>query len=118
MDEIKATLITYLTTIRAGGVDLAEYGLQEQKLYRDVDIDKEFLVSSSYRNRLRRFVVRLIGFTYGPTPEDWKVWFSEPTDIYVGEFWHGIENPWEHISGAWEHIPGAWVENDSGYDSK
>lgn len=46
--------------------------------------------------------VYLIGFKYGPEPEDWDIYWDEPTDMFAGEFWELIENPPPQIPGAWE----------------
>jgi hypothetical protein len=43
----------------------------------------------------------LVGFTYGPSPDDWRFWGSDPTDEFAGDFWHMPENPWGRMPGAW-----------------
>ncbi|KAK7918094.1 hypothetical protein PG985_009968 [Apiospora marii] len=49
--------------------------------------------------------VQVDAMVYGPCIEDWKVWVSEPTEVFVGDFWQGVESP-EKL-----YVPGAWVED-------
>lgn len=103
-------LHAWLDIIRSCGIDLLEYGIQTKRflrevggrfnfaIYRDVWFDSR----DSWKNGL--FKVRLISFTYGSHPEDWKLWWSEPTDGLVGDFWREIEP--EPLC-----IPGSWVED-------
>jgi len=59
----------------------------------------------------------LISFTYGPRPEDWKFWFSEPSDPYAGDFWAMVEEgrPWiddeEAMGDHPQPMPGSWSED-------
>ncbi|KAK8108828.1 hypothetical protein PG984_014629 [Apiospora sp. TS-2023a] len=48
--------------------------------------------------------VQIDALVYGPCTEDWKIWISEPTEVFVGDFWQGVEHP-EPL-----YVPGAWVE--------
>ena len=89
----------WLEDLQSCGVDLLEYGKKEKELhghYTEVLGD-----CRSYSNGC---TLRLVGFTYGASPEDWKVWFSEPTDEYAGDFWWLVEQPDE------KPMPGMWVD--------
>lgn len=51
--------------------------------------------------------VRLINFRYLPDPVDRRLWWSDPTDEFAGEFWKLVESS---LLGDPElHMPGAWV---------
>lgn len=58
--------------------------------------------------------MRLVGVKGGPRPEDWKFWWSQPTDGLVGEFWSLVEREQEETGFLEEEplcaIPGTWVE--------
>ncbi|RYP07837.1 hypothetical protein DL765_008990 [Monosporascus sp. GIB2] len=41
-------------------------------------------------------------YKYGPEPEDWDVYWSEPTDEFAGDFWELVENPPLQVPGAWD----------------
>jgi hypothetical protein len=53
---------------------------------------------------------RLISFSYGPQPDDWKFWFADPTDCFAGIFWKE-EN--REDDEAEYPLPGAWEESFS-----
>jgi hypothetical protein len=45
--------------------------------------------------------VHLFSLSYGPNPEDWHVWFDNPVDEVVGEFWEMVEREEEIMPGTW-----------------
>lgn len=103
----------WLNIIRECGIDLLEYGRQENKRLKDEEKGYEFTIwrdtwDETSRNwedlENGRFEVRLIGFEYGSEPGDWKLWWSEPTDALVGDFWREVEP-----EPLW--IPGSWGED-------
>lgn len=63
-----------------------------------------------YRRKDQAFIesapitIRLIGFSYGPSPEDWHCWYSNLRDEFASEFWEMVENGDPSV-----RIPGAWV---------
>jgi hypothetical protein len=60
------------------------------------------------------FNIRLLGITYGPRPEDWIFWFSEPSDPFAGDFWAMIEEE-EH----WRMFEKGWFfETESDFDEE
>ena len=95
-------LLTWLQTLQGFGIDLERYGKTEYKLF--------YQESSSWRNLdllipgrgEEVYPPRLIGLQVGPEPEDWKVWLSEPSDEFAGEFWDMLEHPERTIPGAWD----------------
>jgi hypothetical protein len=95
-------LLTWLQTLQGFGIDLERYGKTEHKLF--------YQESSSWRNlellmegsRGEVYPLRLIGLQVGPEPEDWKLWLSEPSDEFAGDFWDMVEHPERTIPGAWD----------------
>jgi hypothetical protein len=129
MEYLVAMLARWVKMLLKCGIDLEDYGRWEQLNmqnddkdltfeWREYVIEKEQYVSHS-------FDFRLINFSYGPQPEDWKFWFSELTDPFAGEFWAIVEErrPWdadedmdedsddEEFDTQEEAIPGAWKED-------
>jgi hypothetical protein len=99
-----AALKIWLADLQTVGVDLDEFGRIEQQFYNSGYISKDIL----YRRRIEGHVARerLINFTYGSSPDDWHIWFSESTDAFAGDFWNLIERQAEVMPGAWpEDLP-------------
>ncbi|KAJ2990764.1 hypothetical protein NUW58_g2790 [Xylaria curta] len=108
-------LKVWLALLQRGGFDLAEYGAREKHqlaceqrsspqryyIYGELDYDpmQEYVEDSG-------MVIRLIALTYGSEIDDWKFWWSEPTDTFVGQFWEAIEP-------KLLRIPGSWVDDDA-----
>lgn len=104
-------VILWLNILQEYGIDLLDYGRQEKRRLKDQDNGWTFRLwrdlwhEDKYDiNRNGRFEVRLIGFEYGRQPGDWKLWWSEPTDGLVGDFWEEMDP--EPLC-----IPGSWDEN-------
>jgi hypothetical protein len=108
-DIIEKSLRVYLLVLKASGVDLLGYGQKEKQLHDQHSIDKAFNYNFWPNDTRPGFkssssataTWHLIGFTYGPSLDDWRVWGSQPTDVFAGSFWRMIESPWERMPGAW-----------------
>lgn len=99
----------WLSILRELGIDLLEYGRQERqnlkdqengydfRMWRDVWHERSYLKTDN-----GMFEVRLISFEYGREPGDWKLWWSEPTDGLVGDFWREVEPEPLCIPGSWD----------------
>ncbi|KAI8951744.1 hypothetical protein F4801DRAFT_601094 [Xylaria longipes] len=104
-------LKVWLRTLKQEGVDLVHYGrreleiLQEEETYRDWDVAVSYPRRQGELYLYYKAPFRLIGFTYGPNPEDWVIYLSQPTDLFAGEFFGMINNPQRNI-------PGYWGDND------
>lgn len=103
------TMQMWLNILEECGVDLLEYGRQEMQRLMDQDIGWEFRISRDVwherpfmRTQNGEFEVRLISLEYGSQPGDWKLWWSEPTDGLVGDFWREIEPESLRIPGSWD----------------
>lgn len=96
MERCNEALGALLRGLQGVGINLKEFGETEELLLKDQGgcIDFRAFGRSSH------FVIRLIGFSYGPTPEDWCLWVSEPSDEFVGDFWEMIDRRME--------MPGGW----------
>lgn len=107
----ETALHAWLEIIRDCGIDLLEYGNQTKRVLRELGGDYNFNIWRDVwgeRGWTRipngLFEVRLISFNYGSQPGDWKLWWSEPTDELVGNFWREMDP-----EPLW--IPGSWVED-------
>ncbi|CZR68075.1 uncharacterized protein PAC_17974 [Phialocephala subalpina] len=107
---IEAVMRIYLLVLAQSGIDILSYGQKEKELHDQDAVDKTFqYVFFPLGRKNTQWKVlsavqatwNLIGFTYGPTPDDWRIWGSQPTDDFVGDFWCMIESPWERMPGAW-----------------
>lgn len=108
---------SWLTLLEQCGLDLEKYGAQEKhrasrhsaprtiRIFRDVWYDMPRTFPELSLNS--QMETRLISFEYGSRVDDWKLWWSEPTDELVGDFWKEIEPEEEML-----YIPGSWVEED------
>ena len=47
----------------------------------------------------------ILGFSHGPKPSDWQLWWRYPGDQLVGIFWSLVEDP--ELA-----VPGSWIEDD------
>ncbi|KAF4629247.1 hypothetical protein G7Y89_g8899 [Cudoniella acicularis] len=108
--RIEGLITFYLTILKKSGIDLCVYGREEKRLHDEDLVDKTFQYTfwpASFRQNPRVAWSSaigswdLIGFAYGPSPDDWSIWGSQPTDIFAGDFWRMIESPWERMPGAW-----------------
>ncbi|KAJ5798310.1 uncharacterized protein N7503_007606 [Penicillium pulvis] len=88
-----------LRDLQGAGVNLKDFGEREELILQDQGGYIDFRTFG----RSWCFVIRLIGFSYGPTPEDWCLWVSEPSDEFVGDFWAMVDRRME--------MPGGWSED-------
>ncbi|KAF2995137.1 hypothetical protein E8E14_002489 [Neopestalotiopsis sp. 37M] len=104
----------WLQVLKDGGVDLQKYGQRETELFNmelygrnfplyNVDSDGDEVCWDNY---LRLDLV-LIGFQYGKEVDDWKLWWTEHTDAYAGDFWKSIESSAQSFE---QRVPGAWID--------
>ena len=101
---LSCTLYTWIYDLNASGIDLQQYGELETALGLK---DKVNLIRRLDFGEEKFYI---IGFSYGPTVEDWKFWFSEPTDYLAGKFWAMIEKS-PSYSDSYCTIPGSWPED-------
>ncbi|KAL4914343.1 hypothetical protein BDW62DRAFT_204734 [Aspergillus aurantiobrunneus] len=90
----------WVSELRLAGVDLGVFGARERRLYATADIDLEFFVVVG-GPRGERLPFRILDLVYGPEPEDWRIWVTNPVDEMVGEFWKMMERKEEVMPGTW-----------------
>lgn len=107
----------WISCLGEAGVDLRQYGETERELqFTDLATTTfEYFFRRGVGNLYLCVDIRFIGFSYGPRPEDWHFWFSEPPDPFAGEFWEMVERTSLEVSMQAENaasfaMPGSWVE--------
>ena len=106
---ITATSIPYLYTwldqLKYMGRDLNTYGYEEQKFHLEHDCSPYFqaYILDSYRRCRPPYYswLRLVSFTYGLEPDDWKFYFIEIMEDWFVQFWDMVEHPEYKMPGAW-----------------
>ncbi|CZR66958.1 uncharacterized protein PAC_16857 [Phialocephala subalpina] len=100
-------LMSWLKVLRECGIDLVAYGLQEKQIHRTFNVRKSWWPGGVLaRNFDWRIVVehRLIGFDYGPEPDDWRFWFTTELEPYFLDFWDMLDHPERAMPGAWDDL--------------
>lgn len=92
----------WLRQLNKAGVDLVEYGQEEQRLHLTRRVDKE-----CWFNRLS---ICLIGFNYCTVPDDWQLYIKEAMGNSLAQFWYMVDHPELRIPGAWD------TDDDSDYE--
>jgi hypothetical protein len=104
-DNGRLALLAWLRMLKNSGIDLEAYGRKEASILSRENAEwlgREIPLGHLFRSY--RLSLRLIGFEFGPNPEDWRFWFSEPTDQLAGEFWDMMEHPERRMPGAWDEF--------------
>jgi hypothetical protein len=103
--QLEYTLYCWLADLTAAGVDLEKYGATESSIRQ--------------RRTLGDFTFHftdfgLVGFSHGSLVTDWQFWFSNPRDIFAGDFWAMIEAIQDDDLGPEPtlDIPGSWSEGE------
>jgi hypothetical protein len=102
----------WASMMRDIGVDLETYGRTEDYLLHSEFTDCWIPVAVLHTNEahdsplgsanlIRVAVARIIGLNYGPEPEYWHLWVTNPIDEFVGEFWEMVERSLEVMPGTW-----------------
>jgi len=116
-------MMPWLCSLEQAGVNLSSYGRKEKALIESGRLKVDFIFE--YDLHIKEYwgnssivpmSLHLIGFEYGPKPDNWKFWISDPTDEFVGDFWHLIGDTWEVMGEVplnetpWETMAGAWID--------
>ncbi|KAH8803963.1 hypothetical protein F5882DRAFT_392697 [Hyaloscypha sp. PMI_1271] len=116
LKALNKTLGDWLFSLLECGVDLQDYGVWETISSQNKDFRHFWYYSSRLGNAGNEnsdfyqsvrysadFDIRLLGITYGPRPEDWIFWFSEPSDPFAGDFWAMVEGEehWRMFEKGW-----------------
>ncbi|KAJ5546625.1 hypothetical protein N7494_004210 [Penicillium frequentans] len=89
----------WLHELKSAGIDLIRYGETEKRLWAEGTLWRE--IDGWNIAEQASDMQRVIGFSYGSSPEDWNMWLAEASDDFVGQFWEIIERPVEVMPGAW-----------------
>ncbi|KAI9376520.1 hypothetical protein BJX61DRAFT_538758 [Aspergillus egyptiacus] len=99
----------WVSEVKLAGVDLVTYGGNELACYDSMH-QPEFPVWI-WNRKITRVLhyfssawcqqCRMLGFHYGPEPEDWYIWVTNPVDDFAGEFWEMLEREEEIMPGTW-----------------
>ena len=89
----------WLEDLHTSGVNLLDYGQKEKAIWTRYPYGRNYFYFNSELEY--QYNCSLIGFTYGASPSDWRIWISEPTDHFAAEFWSMIEAPEEMMPGSW-----------------
>jgi hypothetical protein len=92
-------LRSWVEALHHARVDLELYGEKETELQLSGAVSKD-VFGHRYSGPGHQSW-RIIGFSYGARPNDWKLWVSESTDEFAGQFWDMIDHPERKIPGAW-----------------
>ncbi|KAJ6789150.1 hypothetical protein PWT90_11073 [Aphanocladium album] len=98
--ETERALKRWLEDLQKSGVDLDEYGKEEDRIFMETDWIRSLrycFTNGVYNDG----GCRLASFTYGSEPGDWKFEWELERDELTGEFWEMIENPTLNMVGAW-----------------
>jgi hypothetical protein len=99
--DLTPAIQLWVGELQLAGVDLVEYGIKEKALQASDLVDTYLDVYWQFQEDVLNF--RYFSLSYGPNPQDWHIWTSDPVDELANEFWEMME-----ISV--KTMPGAWVE--------
>ncbi|KAM3520101.1 hypothetical protein MY4038_009551 [Beauveria bassiana] len=100
--KVELSLQNWLEDLQKGGIDLKNYGQEEEKIFRQLNIFRsKAFEAESWPLGSSPATYALIGFNHGPEPKDWELEWELDTDELVGEFWEHIENQDIRMVGAW-----------------
>ena len=94
----------WLELLHELGNDLVEYGQGEKEFHMHTrSIYADYCCIE--HGHVKCYYYRLISFSYGPSPEDWKFWFTGMKEWevseYLPQFWTMIDHPEWAMPGAW-----------------
>ncbi|KAE8452633.1 hypothetical protein EG329_013892 [Mollisiaceae sp. DMI_Dod_QoI] len=102
-NHIESVLMTWIKALKESGVDLEEYGREEQHIHLTCNVVKNWCIHELSSRNGKNYIVeiRLVRFKYGPEPEDWKFWFIQELEPWFFEFWDMVDHPERAMPGTW-----------------
>lgn len=107
IDALSKFLQLWLLNLAKLGTCLRLYGNEERRLQDEDLVRKDFNrfildpVEWQIAPDYSFGTMRLIGFASNASANEWKLWWSEPTDEFAGDFWRLCEDEPTRIPGAW-----------------
>lgn len=85
--QLYSGIDAWLDTLARNQVDLLSYGRKERALYKEglSHIQHSWFISGSHMSR--PIHLHLIGITFGPARENWRLWWADGHEEYAGDFW-------------------------------
>ncbi|KAK1455496.1 hypothetical protein CMEL01_04256 [Colletotrichum melonis] len=101
LQQSQRGMSAWLDVLTLNGTDLLDYGRKERRLHDEGLIFRHaYHVYSDLSLR-----VRLLGITYGKSKDDWRFWWVDEYEHYVGDFWEMV-----HQVDLDVKVPGSWVD--------
>jgi hypothetical protein len=102
-----AVVRVWLEQLKESKIDLVKYGEAEHHLHyamaeeigKEGSIDWQKIRGSQLQPMSSTF--RLLSFTYGSVPSEWKFWVIEIMNDAFAEFWDMIDHSERKVPGAW-----------------
>lgn len=104
-----STIQFWATELQLAGVDLAEYGAKEKSLHMSGVVDLEIFIyvgleksGPAYHPGIgEQLPFRFLSLEFGPRPQDWRLWVSNPVDELAWQFWELVEREKQVMPGTW-----------------
>lgn len=94
---------SWIRDLKDAGGDLQGFGRREKKGWITDGVEREWSRLSCAQD-WNGHCWKLVGFEYGPRPEDWSVWIYDWNKFFT-DFWNLVEHSVELMPGTW---PGEW----------
>ena len=94
----------WLEDLEASGVDLLHYGHREKEELDYLRYSNYYLTEEINTEELFYIPERYgmpIMLTFGASPSDWRLWSTESSEYFAGQFWSLIESPPLLLPGTW-----------------
>lgn len=91
----------WLEDLKSCGTDLMKYGREEATIFGKHDWIRALRYSTHRALMQDSPAIKLLKFTYGPEPEEWKFTWDVDYEEVVGEFWEMVEDVTLNMIGAW-----------------
>lgn len=95
----------WVSELKHSGVDLEACGADQQALLKDGHVSLYLPVPTglgpSFQDNGDMLQGKVLGLEYGPEPEDWHIFITNPVDELIGEFWESVQRSLEVMPGTW-----------------
>ncbi|KAJ6090530.1 hypothetical protein N7486_009345 [Penicillium sp. IBT 16267x] len=91
---LSGALQNWLTDLKSAGIDLQKFGEKEDSIWKRELVRRDFGAGDEENPSW---------FYYGSSITDWPVFLSPKGDVFIGDFWHLVEQPAEMMAGGWPY---------------